>query len=507
MAEVPTDLWRLRIEIAPRDVETLRGYYWNGRRGQRPVERPEVLATVREGGIAYSNVALHLKGAAGSFRPFDDKPALTLNFSKHASGQRFHGFSKISLNNSVQDPSYLCEAISRELFEAAGVPVPSAEHATVLLNGRDLGLYVLTEGWGKPFLRRFFDQAGGNLYDGGFVQDVTADLDVNSGDDPSNRADLDALVAAASEPDPAQRLARLAAVLDLDRFFSFVAMEIMTCHWDGYALNRNNYRLFHDLETDRMIFMPHGLDQMFGVFRSSPDSPILPPMQGFVAHAVLTTPGASGKYFDRLAALRTNVFLPDRLTNRVHELSRRIRPTLAAYGMDVAEEHDGHVAALCERIVARAQSIAEQLAAPRDPIPFGEDGVARLTKWTPRRDPRRAGEVEFAETEREGRIVLRIAVGTGGGVGAWRTHARLEAGTYHFEGNVQTRGVGQSGLASLRLANVRDSGGLATDDEWSVFTQSFSVYHPLAEVELLCELRALAGEAWFDRDSLRIIKE
>jgi hypothetical protein len=302
-------------------------------------------------------------------------------------------------------------------------------------------------------------------------------------------------------------VARLAQALDLDRFLSFLAMEVMTCHWDGYALNRNNYRLFHDLEADRMVFLPHGLDQMFGVFRSSPDSPILPPMQGLVAHAVMTTPGASTRYFDRVAALRTNVFLPERLTNRVHALSRRIRPTLAAYGPDVAEQHDGHVAALCERIVARAQSISEQLAAPRDPIAFGEDGVARLSGWTPRPDPRRAGEVEFDEVERDGRGVLRITVGTGGGAGAWRTGARLEAGAYRFEGNVQTRGVGQAGLASLRLSMLRDPGGRASDDAWSVFSHPFTVYHPLAEVELLCELRAATGEAWFERDSLRIVRD
>src|SRR5262249_53931114 len=142
-APVPSDLTRLVIQIAPRDVETLRGYFWNGWRGQRRQERPEVLATVREGDVVYTNVSVHLKGAAGSFRPFDDKPALTLNFSKHAPGQHFHEYTKISLNNSVQDPTFVCEALCRELYVAAGVPAPHADWATVVINGRDLGLYVL----------------------------------------------------------------------------------------------------------------------------------------------------------------------------------------------------------------------------------------------------------------------------------------------------------------------------------------------------------------------------
>ncbi|HAV61723.1 MAG TPA: hypothetical protein DCY13_05080, partial [Verrucomicrobiales bacterium] len=63
-----------------------------------------VKATIREGGVLYTNVALKLKGARGSFRHVDDKPAFTLNFDKFADGQEFHGFDKLHLNNSVQDP-------------------------------------------------------------------------------------------------------------------------------------------------------------------------------------------------------------------------------------------------------------------------------------------------------------------------------------------------------------------------------------------------------------------
>lgn len=367
VAEVPTDLWRIRIEIEPADAETLRGYQWRGWGGRRqePQERPEVKATVREGGMVYTNVSLHLKGAAGSFRRFDDKPALTLNFSSGAPGRLFHGFSKISLNNSVQDPSYLCEAICREMFEAAGVPVPQAGHATVLINGRDLGLYVLTEGWGKTFLRRHFRNASGRLYDGGFVQDITGRLEINSGEKTSDRSDLDRLAEAASEPDLARRVERLHRVLDWDRFITLTAMEVMMCHWDGYALNRNNYRLYHDPDTDRMVFMPHGLDQMFGVARSSPTSPIDPGMRGMVAQAVVETPEGHREFLERIVALRRRVFIEEKLTNRVHQLSQRIRPTLAAYGPEIAAEHDAYVEDLCQRIVERARSISEQLGAIR----------------------------------------------------------------------------------------------------------------------------------------------
>ena len=230
-------------------------------------------------------------------------------------------------------------------------------------------------------------------------------------------------------------------------------------------------------------------------------------MQGLVANALMTTPGMAVRYLERVASLRTNVFLPDRLTNRVHELARSIRPTLAAYGPEVAEAHDERVAALCERIVARAQSIAEQLVAPHAPIPFDAQGVAKLADWKPRPEARRGGEVHFDQVERDGRAVLRITVGPGGGVGAWRSLARLEAGSYRFEGDVQTRDVGAAGIVSLRLGAWRDPRGRSSDNAWSRFSHAFTVYDPLGEVELRCELRSARGEAWFDLDSLRIVRE
>src|SRR6266850_738194 len=111
---------RLRLEIAPEGMAVLQSYEWN--RNLNGQDRTNVLATVREGNRVYTNVAVHLKGGLGSFRPVDDKPALTLSFDKFADGQRFHGLQKIYLNNSVQDPSYLSEKICREMFLAAGLP-------------------------------------------------------------------------------------------------------------------------------------------------------------------------------------------------------------------------------------------------------------------------------------------------------------------------------------------------------------------------------------------------
>src|SRR6185295_19057906 len=136
----------------------------------------------------------------------------TLNFDKFARGQRFHGLQKIHLNNSVQDPSYLSEALARQLFLDVNVPAPRAGHAFVRINQRDAGLYVLLEGWNKQFLRQHFKSVKGNLYDGGSGGDITKMLEVDCGDHPDDHSDLARLTAAAREVIPSNRLDKLSRV-------------------------------------------------------------------------------------------------------------------------------------------------------------------------------------------------------------------------------------------------------------------------------------------------------
>jgi spore coat protein H len=511
VAQVPLDFPRLRIEISPEDVSVLRDYFWTGPwQGRRQQQRPEVMATVREGDTTYTNVAMHIKGAAGSFRPFDDKPALTLNFNKHARGQKFHGYTKVSLNNSVQDPTFLCEAISREIYNAAGVPAPEARWATLILNERDLGLYVMVEGYGKEFLRRHFTNVKGNLYDGGFVQDIDGALGVNSGDKPEDRSDLQKLSMAASQASVSERWAALNEVLDVDRFVTLVALEIMLCHWDGYALNRNNYRVFHDLEFGRLVFMPHGLDQMFDYppGRFPPEGSIHPDMRGKVARAVLSTPEGGRLYRDRMQNLLTNVFREDILLPRVQEMNQQLRPTLEAYSPGVAERHQHAVNSLSDRISRRIQSVAEQLARPREVLQFDASGAAPLTQWRVG-----AGGGGGASNLRSGRVqegerrLLHLSAANRGGTGSWRSRVHLESGQYRFEGRARASAAARGGNLSLRLSGDRPAPHAIDTTDWIPLSYTFHLEGLQSEVVLVCEFSSPRGEAWFDLDSLRLVKE
>jgi spore coat protein H len=314
--------------------------------------RQWVKATLREGRATYQNVAVHVKGSQGSLQPIDARPALTVSFTRLANGRKFHGLRKIHFNNSAEDPSFMTEILCSELCRAAGLPAARSAHATLTLNGRDLGLYVLKEGLTKDFLGQYFAKTGGNFYDGGFRQDIDQPLERIGGDGPDDQSDRVALRAAARDPNLLRRWKRLQTVLDTDRFISLLAMTTIMWNWDGYPMARNNYRIYHDPSTDRMVFIPHGLDQMFW----SPQGTIYPPMQGLVAVSMMQIPEARDLYRQRLATLHTNVLRVDQLQHRIDQLVALIRP----YRRDAAQQG----ARLKNRIATRSASIAQQLKTP-----------------------------------------------------------------------------------------------------------------------------------------------
>lgn len=518
----------LRIEISTEGIETLRKYSF--RRGNES-ERESVPATVREGTLVWTNVAVHLKGQLGSFQSIDRKPGLTLNFDKWADGQEFHGLKKISLNNSVQDPSYLNEKICREIYNAAGVPTPRADYATVELNGNRLGLYVLVEGWNKQFLQRHFKNTKGNFYDLGGGRDINRPWEANFGTDPTNHSMLKTVERAASEKDHAKRMTRLRETLDLDGFLKLAALDVMMWNWDGYAMNRNNYRIFHDLESNRLVFFPHGVDQMFWKV----NGPIVTGRSGLLVKAVLETEEGRDLYLKTFSELRANAFDVEAITNRITQVAARLQPSVAKNGLGELARFQSHVNLFRGRVAARARDVDQQLAGVQSFRRLKVNEALTLTDWAPRQQ---FGRVVLDRTDSPPALHLKVNGETG--FGAWTSVMWLEEGRYVLEGRVKTGGVegglrNEAGGAGFRVwsdrketrgaswgwfpyGNARDHqlGGLipvVTNSveqrltgtaEWKTISHEFEVRQPLADLQLQCVLQSSGGEAWFDLSSLKI---
>ena len=471
-----------------------------GMRSLRRDGRAYVRATVREGKTVYTNVMVRLKGGAGSFRPVDDKPGLTLKIGE-TNGPTFHGLKKLHLNNSVQDQTYLSEWLCSGLFRAAGVPAPRVAHALVELNGQRLGVYVLLESVNREFLAQYFKNPHGNVYSQGPNADINRPLEQIGGRENSNHADLRALAAAAREPGAP----RLAQVLDMERFLSFVAMETILCHWDGYTFNVKNYAVYHDLDTGKMVFIPHDMDQMLRNARES----IVPQAHGMVSSAILRVPETRQRYLERVGELSTNVFVAPVLTRRIDELVAKLTPVISNYDANLSRQFAVNAGDLKRRVANRARGLAAQLR-PRDTVsvkavegslvpqgwhPVGEEGGANLAR------------VE----EPKGKPALMIGTRTQT-MASWRATVSLEPGQYAFEGLARSAGIeplrdGKKGEgAGLRISGTQKArvNKLVGDTPWTKLVYEFQVTREAAEVELVCELRATRGEVWFDADSLRL---
>ncbi len=486
---------RLKIEVAPEELQKLRD-------DNRNYVRCDI---VENGESTYKSVAIKLKGAAGSFREWDDRPALTLNMGKFARKQSFHDLDKFHLNNSVQDESYLHELLCSDLFRQAGLPAPRVTHARVWLNGRDVGLYVLKEGFDKAFLRRHFTDPTGNLYDGGFLQDIDVDLEKDSGDGPDDRSDLQALRDACAEPDPATRSKRLAVLLDVDEFIDFMALELMTGHWDGYSLTKNNYRLYFDPRAKKAHFLAHGMDQMFG----DPGASILDHPGAIVSSAVMRNREWRARYRDRLQQLLKLFDPPTSLIQRVEAQQKRLLPVIRAMSDDQARAFQDRVGELKQRLVERAANLRAQVGQPDPgPLAFNSEGFAELPDWYTLSE---SDDALHEQPELTGsRATYSIKCGPSGVcVASWRRKVLLDKGHYQLEVRAKTKGVvpqvdEKGSGAGLRISGSHRSNKLSGTNDWKVLQYDFQLDDELREVELIAELRATAGEVWFDAASLRL---
>lgn len=462
-------------------------------------------------------VGLKLKGAAGSFRELDDRPAFTVNVNKYRKQQRFHRLEKFYLNNSVQDESYYSEWLCASICKQLSLPSPRIAFAHVWLNERDLGLYVLKEGFDESFLARHFQDGSGSLYDGGFLQDIDIDLEKDTGSDRDDLGDLIRLRDACTLADSQERRAAVASSLDLDAFLTFMAFEMMAGHWDGYVANQNNYRLYIP-SSGRAWFLPHGMDQMF----QDTEYSVFEPRATIVTRAVREQADWNELYRERVRQILP-IFEPQRLIAALEELERCLRPELLKIDPDCGAAREELLNQWRERLTRRYASIAEQLEQP-DPPPHFDDSaddepmrlaIGESIELGDFYDRQETPESILSLMEGEPTI-YRIEVGDADDcVASWRRTIRLPPGKYRLAADFRgesieprlsdDRGVG----AGVRISGVNRAEGLIGTADWQTLSHDFNLIggsesptemsvepdmdEPMSQVELVCELRATEG--------------
>lgn len=221
----------------------------------------------------YTGAEIKKKSFCGSYST--TKPALKLKFSSAAETDL--GTRYLTLNNSIQDPSYIRQALGYRLFRKAGLPASRINFARVYVNGTlvDNGVFVNVEPIRESFIQNpangFTNKTGGNLYELEHTDDFTSAripfIDVENLSRFSDKKDL---TVAATEI--AKSPTNIAQVVDMSHWARMHAMEALLKHWDGFADNRNNTYAYNDVVAVanpsaaagnvKFKMIPWGLDQI-----------------------------------------------------------------------------------------------------------------------------------------------------------------------------------------------------------------------------------------------------
>lgn len=271
----------------------------------------------------FNDVGVKKKSFCGSFN--NEKPCLHLDFGKFGDSDPVEdliGTRYLTLNNSVQDRSYIRQPLGYRLLGQAGLPHSRCNFAQVFVNGTPVGqglggvnspgIYVNAEPIMKRYIERNFNgNMRGNLYEiehrDDFKRERLDFVSVESLSEFENKADLKL----AMDHIAANGLVGASEVLDLDQFIKVYAMEFFLKHWDGYAFNTNNTYIYNDVAaveapsvsdvTFKMI--PWGIDQTL-----RPDRPYQLATGGLIAELVRNDPVRRKQVIEQIRTYRETIF-------------------------------------------------------------------------------------------------------------------------------------------------------------------------------------------------------
>jgi len=320
-------------------------------------------ATITIDGTTVTNVGLRKKGNLGSLST--TRPGLKVKANEYVTGQKIAGLKQLTLNNNKQDDTLISQCLGYGLFRQAGVPAPRCAFAHVTVNGADLGVYTHVESIRDGFLVRNFGDDNGNLFESGgdFVVGGTGGFQPKNNETMPDCTALDAAATALQAP-PADLATQLGAVVELDEFLRFWAMEVVTGHWDGYANNRNNYYVYESATTGKLSFIPWGTDALFEA-RVRSTRPQAVYACGAMAWKLYNAPPTRAMYLAELTDVLDTVWDGPAIVAEIDRMQALLRPL-------ADPTNSGDFAALLDGVradvLAREGILRAELDAAGDPI-------------------------------------------------------------------------------------------------------------------------------------------
>ena len=118
-------------------------------------------------GETFKNTGIRAKGntsLSSVARYGNDRYSFKIEFDCYDDTRTYHGLDKISLNNIIQDNTYMKDYLCYQMMRDSGVASPLCSYAYIMVNGEDWGLYLAVEAVEESFLTRNYGKNYGNLY-------------------------------------------------------------------------------------------------------------------------------------------------------------------------------------------------------------------------------------------------------------------------------------------------------------------------------------------------------
>ena len=124
--------------------------------------------TVVIDGEAYKNVAIRAKGNTSltNVQSYgNNRYSFKIEFDHYDDTNTYYGLDKLSLNNIIQDNTYMKDYLVYTLMRENGVDAPYCSFVYITVNGEDWGLYLAVEAIEDSFLsRNYGSSTAGDLY-------------------------------------------------------------------------------------------------------------------------------------------------------------------------------------------------------------------------------------------------------------------------------------------------------------------------------------------------------
>ena len=237
--------------------------------------------------------------------------SFTVNFKKFRKTQKFHDSEKLILKWFKDDPNYVREVYSYDLFERFGVwtaPQSSYCKLTIKVTGDSkpayFGVYQMIEPVDDTYLTNrnsFYKTTTGNLWKASYgadlkntstspdrmgIENVTLtsnyspiyDYKGKKGNLESSKAQLVDFITQINSKSGAELQTYIASKMDVNLFLKTYAVNVTLGMWDDYWNNKNNFYFYFDSDN-KFYFIPYDYDNTLGTSFEMADSGTQNPLE------------------------------------------------------------------------------------------------------------------------------------------------------------------------------------------------------------------------------------